>query len=193
MKENLELEYHSSFEMHIESTIRYAGLIGADRHFPFLKKVGYAGLIFNLYMLLLVYFSKDEITIKGILYIGAGSLFSLYLIFYRRFWIRGIESVVKKSEWEPEPGNLTVKPEGMFSSSKTHSVNFVWENLKEIIYEPGKVVFYFEKIGLFTFREQYFSDFSAMKEFMIEIQEFLPEGKRHMMVPDRILPSVNKK
>lgn len=113
MKENLELEYNSSFEMHLESTIRYAGLIGADSHFPFLKKVGYAGIGINLFMLLLDLFSKGKTSLIGLLLSAAGFLFSLFLIFYRRLWIRGMESIMKKSGWEPELGKLSVNADGM--------------------------------------------------------------------------------
>lgn len=123
MKENLELEYNSSFEMHLESTIRYAGLIGADSHFPFLKKVGYAGIGINLFMLLLDLFSKGKTSLIGLLLSAAGFLFSLFLIFYRRLWIRGMESVMKKSGWEPELGKLSVNADGMIPDRILPSVN----------------------------------------------------------------------
>lgn len=58
-------------------------------------------------------------------------------------------------------------------------------NLKEIIFEPGLVCFYFEKIGLFTFRQQYFSDLTAMKEFMLQVKEFLPEEKKPLFTEEK--------
>ncbi|HNN79358.1 MAG TPA: hypothetical protein PKL30_10785, partial [Leptospiraceae bacterium] len=120
---------------------------------------------------------------KSLFYLYLFGIFILFLNFLYSFftpwiWKRRVSNFIKEEFIQDGETRISLNKNGIESSSKSITVNYLWEEIGEINKEQDLIELYFTKKGIIILREKYFPNKESYNEFLNQLKELLPESKK---------------
>lgn len=179
----LEIVFQPNLEDTIDAKLRLTGkLESTKKKLRESKNLGLFSLVTSLVAIIYLIY-ENNFKSKSLFYLYLFGIFILFLNFLYSFftpwiWKRRVSNFIKEEFIQDGETRISLNKNGIESSSKSITVNYLWEEIGEINKEQDLIELYFTKKGIIILREKYFPNKESYNEFLNQLKELLPEPKR---------------